>query len=390
MKNLLIFGLVILLASCSKNSIYKQAPSLQEKEKLSCDFGIKSFSLTKRELVNTNTGTLSNRRPPGGGGVPPTPPPAGTGVLLLDFDGQLVSGTSWNYTGDFTCAPANLTADQINQIVQRVTNDYSPFNVVVTTDEAVFNATSSKRMRVIFTESWEWFGQAGGTSFMNTFTAGNITPCFVFSSLLNYNTKQIGEAASHETGHTLNLRHQSLYDANGVKLSEYNYGQGAGEIGWAPIMGGAYYQNLTLWHYGPNSSGATSIQDDAAILATALGYRTDDYSNTVSGAASLSTSLNGIINKSSDLDFFSVNLGVTTTLTLTPFNVGVNNEGADVDLVLRIYNNQGTLISTINNSNTLNAETVLTAGSYYISAGIISNLYTTTYGMIGKYNISLK
>ena len=389
MKNLLIFGFVILLASCSKNSIDKQASSLQEKEKQTCDFGIKSFTLTKREPVNLENGMISDKRPPGGGGAPPPPPPAGTGVLLLDFDGQFVSGTSWNYGGDFTCAPANLTADQINQIVQRVTNDYSPFNVVVTTDEAVFNATSYKRMRAIITESWEWFGQAGGTSFQNTFTAGSTTPCFVFSSLLNYNTKQIGEAASHETGHTLNLRHQSVYGANGVKISEYNSGQGAGEIGWAPIMGNSYSQNLTLWHYGPNSVGASSIQDDAAIIATALGYRTDDYSNTVSSAAALSASLNGIINNSSDLDFFSVNLGATTTVTLTPFNVGVNNEGSDVDLVLRIYNSQGTLISATNNVNTLNAVTVLGAGNYYISAGTVSNLYTTTYGMIGKYNISL-
>src|SRR5258706_5701191 len=116
MKNLLIFGLVILLASCSKNRIDKQASFLQEKEKQSCDFGIKSFTLTKREPINTGKDGLSNKRPPGGGGAPPPPPPpppAGTAVLLLDFDGQLVSGTSWNYASDFTCAPANLTADQI-------------------------------------------------------------------------------------------------------------------------------------------------------------------------------------------------------------------------------------------------------------------------------------
>ena len=382
MKTLIILGLVFLLVSCSKNNTDKQSLVQQDVEKQTCDFGIKSFTLTKREPVNS--GTSSNRRPPGGGS-----PPAGTGVILLDFDGQLVSGTSWNTNGDFTCAPANLTTEAINLIINRVINDYSPFNVVVTTDEAVFNATTNKRMRVIITESWEWFGQAGGTSMMNTFTAGSITPCFVFSSLLNYNTKQIGEAASHETGHTIGLRHQSTYDANGIKISEYNYGQGAGEIGWAPIMGCAYYQNLSLWHRGPNSIGSTSIQDDAAVIVSALGYKADDYSNTVSGATVLSSSLNGVINNSTDLDFFSVNLGSSATITLTPFNVGVNNEGANVHLILKIYNSQGGLISATNNINILNAMTVLPAGNYYISTGTTSNSYTTTYGMIGKYNISL-
>ncbi len=48
----------------------------------------------------------------------------------------------------------------------------------------------------------------------------------------------------------LGLQHQSTYDSNCVKTAEYSPGQGSGEIGWAPIMGDGYYENLTTWHIG--------------------------------------------------------------------------------------------------------------------------------------------
>ena len=244
-------------------------------------------------------------------------------------------------------------------------------------------------MRVVVTESWEWFGQAGGTAYLNSFTWGNNTPCFVFSSLLAYSTKKIAEACSHEAGHTLGLRHQSTYDANGVKISDYNWGQGSGQIGWAPIMGAAYNQNLSLWHYGPNSISATTMQNDLAIISNVVGYRSDDYSNSSSGAGSISTSAEGIINSSSDLDFFSLNLNKTKIISLVPANVGENNDGANLDLELKIYNNQGVLQSTVNDPAILNAGTSLSSGNYYLSVGSTGNQYTSNYGMLSKYKINV-
>ena len=324
----------------------------------------------------------------GGGGTPPPPPLAN--VILLDFNGQYVANTMWNVNGPITCAPANLTAEEAGLILQRVTTDYSPFNITVTTDEAVFNAANpSKRMRVVITESWEWYGQAGGVSYINSFTWGDNSPCFVFSSLLGYSVKKIAEACSHEAGHTLGLRHQSLYDANGVKLNEYNWGQGSGEIGWAPIMGASYNENLSLWHYGPNSLSATTMQDDVAKIAAIVGFVNDEYANTTASATALSSPRTGLINTSSDVDFFSVNINSTKTLSLTPANVGPNNDGGNLDLVLRIYNGQGTLLSTINDPLILNAGVILSAGSYYVSASTTDNQFTTSYGMLSKYTIGI-
>lgn len=391
MKNLLI-PCLLLLASCSKN--FNEPHSITtNSEKETCSFGHTEFNMIKRPSMNTEVG---KGKPGGGGGNGGGGGGGGTttttssSVILLDFNGQYVANTMWNVNGPINAAPANLTPEEISLIFQRVTADFSPFNVIVTTDEAVYNAgNTAKRIRVVVTESWEWYGQAGGVSYLNSFTWGNNTPCFVFSSLLGYNVKKIAEASSHEAGHTLGLRHQSLYDESGIKLSEYNWGQGTGEIGWAPIMGASYSGNLSLWHYGPNSLSATTMQDDVAKIAAVVGFINDEYSNSTSSAAALSTAKTGLINSSTDVDFFSINLQSTQNLSLVPVNVGPNNDGGNLDLSLNVYDSQGTLLSTINDPMILNAGISLSPGTYFISASTTNNQHTTRYGMLSKYIISV-
>lgn len=385
MKNLFVIGLVCLAATACKKTIDKQDEPLQVAEKIRCDFGLTQFNLTTRPPVNeeipgsANEPSLSSRSLT-----------SNDGVILLDFDGQVVTGTAWNSVGPINAAPANLTADQIAIIFQRVSNDYSPFNIVVTTNEADYNAANiNKRTRVIITETWQWYGLAGGTAVLNSFTTGTNTPCFVFSSLLGYNIKNISEAVSHEAGHTLGLRHQSVYNSSCVKTSEYNSGQGSGETSWAPIMGNAYYKNLSLWHKGPNSLGCNSIQDDVAKIVSVVGNKTDDYPNSPTGAPLLTTTLSGIINDSSDVDFFAVNSSTEKKVYITPFNVGINDAGANVDLIAKVYDSQGNLVSTNEYPGVLFSETSVPSGNYYISVTTIPNLYTSRYGMLGKYSIGI-
>jgi hypothetical protein len=244
-------------------------------------------------------------------------------------------------------------------------------------------------MRIVFTESWEWYGQVGGVSYTGSFTWGNNTPCFVFSSLLGYNTKNISEAASHEAGHTLGLRHQASYDASGVLVSSYNYGQGSGEISWAPIMGVGYNSNLTIWHNGPTPNGSTSYQDDVAIITQAVGAKNDDFSNSYSNATTITSSVEGIINNNTDIDFFSINIASSKNISLVPFNVGAPNSGADVDLLLKVYNAQGQLISSFDDVNKLNISATLNAGKYYLAVTTTPNQYAPKYGMLGKYSLTV-
>ncbi|HEX4877449.1 MAG TPA: hypothetical protein VFV31_12315 [Chitinophagaceae bacterium] len=389
MKKVAIAGLLF-VAACTKPE-KTEIPSLVSDQKIPsttqakpelCTFGIKDFNLSKRAFIQEPV--ITDRRVTGGSGTTQGP------VILLDFDGQLVRGTSWNYAGDINCAPANLTTTAINEIIQRVSIDYSPFNVTVTTNETVYNnAPQYKRMRVIITETWEWYGQAGGVSYINSFTWGDNTPCFVFSSLLNYNTKNIAEAASHEAGHTIGLYHQSRYDANCLKLSDYNSGAGTGELSWAPIMGVGYYSNVTLWHNGANPYGCSNFQNDIGIITNVVGAKTDDYANTTGSAATLSSQLSGIINSSADTDVFKVSFTSAKTINLAPVAAGAANNGGNLDLLLTVYNSQGTLLFTVDNASSLNASTLLNAGTYFVAASVVPNANATTYGMLGNYTISV-
>src|SRR5689334_9961155 len=100
--------------------------------------------------------------------------PSASATIFLDFDGQTVANTSWNFNGPFVCAPSGLTNAQISSVFDRVAEDYRPFDVNITTDSTKYwSAPVAKRMRVILTVSSEWYGSAGGVSFVGSFTWGD-------------------------------------------------------------------------------------------------------------------------------------------------------------------------------------------------------------------------
>lgn len=327
--------------------------------------------------------------------------PGAAPTLFLDFDGQTVDNTSWNYNGAIFCGPSGLSAAQVSEVFGRVSQDYSPFTVNVTTDSAKFFAAPvNKRMRIIITVTSDWFGAAGGVSFIGSFTWGDDTPSFVFSQLLNFNVKNISEAVSHELGHTLGLYHQSVYDASCAKVSEYNYGIGAAETGWAPIMGVGYYRNVTQWHSGPNPYGCTNIQNDLDVITTAangISLRTDDHAATTGSATALTISGNaisagGLIEKSDDKDVFRLQLSQSwhTIVNIIPGNVGTSNNGSNLDVKAELLSSSGTLIKEYNPTDQLGAsiDTLLTQGTYYIRISSVGNSNSSGYGSLGSYSIN--
>jgi hypothetical protein len=390
MKAFLSIAMLLLLASCSKkidrpvdHTPLNTPITSHGKTPEVCGFGLKEFNLVKRSLVSVGERPSNNNE----AAVAP-----GGAVILLDFDGEIISGTSWTFPEGTNFAPANLTASDITEIVNRVSNDFSPFNVTVTTDNAVYNAANAvKRTRIMITESYEWFGNSmGGISFVGSFTWGDNTPGFVFSSLLYYNLKKISEAVSHEAGHTLGLLHETVYDANCNMTTEYNPGQGSGENGWAPIMGIGFYQNATLWHNGTTVYGCSTSQDEVGTIGYAVGgFKADDHANTTANATTLSNSAQGLINGTTDVDFFRLNITGQKTISALPYSVGSNNAGANVNLVLKVYDRKGKLITTINDPASLGATTTLGSGQYYLSVSTIANSFTGIYGMLGNYTITV-
>lgn len=329
--------------------------------------------------------------------------PSASAVIFLDFDGHNVSGTSWNYYDTIVCGASTLNSSQITQIFNRVSEDYRPFNLNITTDSTKYwSAPANKRTRVILTVSSSWYGSSGGVAFMGSFTWGDNTPCFVFTALLGNNVKNISEAASHEAGHTLGLAHQSVYAANCQKTSDYNYGTGTGEIGWAPIMGVGYYQNFTLWHNGPNSYGCNSNQSDLSILSGAtngFGFRPDDYSDVAAtaGAASFTAdqfTVNGIIETTGDKDLFTFTQPSFGNFKLDaiPYSVGAGNAGSDLDMQITLLNSAQVILGSYNPGAELNSviDTMLNSGTYYLRVEGRGNIYALAYASLGSYALQGK
>lgn len=322
-------------------------------------------------------------------------------VIFLDFDGCRVQGTAWNWTGPIDAQPSGLSSTAITEIFNRVAEDYRIFNINVTTDSTKYtSAPATKRTRVIVTPTYQWYGAAGGVSYVGTFTWGDDTPAWVFSGLLNNNVKNVAEAISHEAGHTLGLQHQSSYDVNCIKTAEYSSGQGTGEISWAPIMGVGYSKNITTWYNGPNAFGCSNFQNDISIIASSpnnIGLKSDDYGDRHTQATTINVigtvfQASGLINNATDKDVFKLVVSSNTNFKLSaiPQNVGTGNAGANIDIRVSLLSHNGDTLSQYNPSNLLNAgiDTTLTAATYYLSVEGIGNANLSDYGSVGLYALS--
>lgn len=194
------------------------------------------------------------------------------GIILLDFNGySLPAGSIWNGGITKDCQPSGLTPEEIQIVLTNVANDYSRFNVLVTTDENTYlSANKSKRIRVVITTSSEIYPNVAGIAYVGSMFWGNDTPCFVFSNLLYYSPARIRAASSHETGHTIGLYHQANWDINCNLISSYRSCDWSTNTG--PIMGNAV-SCTPLWWIGPTSYGCKDIQDDIAILSNKIGVK---------------------------------------------------------------------------------------------------------------------
>lgn len=325
--------------------------------------------------------------------------PDADATIYFDFDGHTVNHPFWNGGMTLHCAPSGLTDAQINEIFSRVSEDYRPFDVNITTDSTVFiNAPLNKRTRIIVTPTSGWYPGVGGVAFIGSFTWGDDTPGFVFSDRLQNFAKYIAECCTHESGHTIGLSHQSRYDGNCNLLEPYSQGTGTGEISWAPVMGNSYYRNMTGWNDGPTPYGCALVQDNLTIITTQNGftYRRDDYNDLMNEQTvtlpEMSFSREGIISTRADKDPFKY----TTTrngwfhFEAKPFGLNNSNVGANLDIQVELYNSDRELINTYNPAEKMDVviDTMLTAGTYYFVVTGSGNVNISDYGSLGSYSIT--
>ena len=327
--------------------------------------------------------------------------PSAKATIFFDFDGQTVSGTSWNGGSTFYCEPADLTDDQITEIFNRISEDYRPFNINITTDSTVFLAAPlTQRVRIIVTPTSNWYPGVGGVSFTGSFVWGDDTPGFVFTNRLGNATKLIAECCTHESGHTVGLSHQAKYNGTCNLISTYNDGTGLGETSWAPVMGNSYYRNLSGWNNGPTPYGCTNDQDNLSIITSRNGftYRPDDHSNdpannpTELRISNTQFSSDGIITTNSDKDAFKINLPKSGLLHVdaNPYSVGPDNEGADLDMQVTLLNSNMNVVKVYSPEDKLNVaiDTTLMAGDYFLVVNGSGNANTSNYGSLGSYRIA--
>ena len=99
--------------------------------------------------------------------------PGAVAVAYLDMDGQVVTGTQWLSGGTINAGAISTTYTQaqMTEIWRRSAEDYAPFQINVTTDQAVYLAApSNRRIRCIITPDNEWYGPYGGVAYVNSFT----------------------------------------------------------------------------------------------------------------------------------------------------------------------------------------------------------------------------
>ena len=321
-------------------------------------------------------------------------------TIYLDFDGHTVTSSLWNGGAPIVCAAPSLTDAQITEIFNRVSEDYRPFNINITTDSAKFLAAPlTQRMRVIITPTSSWKPGVGGIAYIGSFTWGDDTPAFVFSDRLGpNNSKYIAECCSHESGHTVGLSHQSSYDGSCNLVETYNTGTGSGETGWAPVMGNSYYKNMTGWNDGPTPYGCANVQDNLSIITSVNGftYRADDYAETMNAGSytvdNNAFTIDGIIATSTDKDAFRISFTQRSNFHIdaVPFGLNSSNTGANLDVKVMLYDAALNLIRTYDPASTMSVtiDTVLNTGTYYFVLDGTGNNNTDNYGSLGSYSIT--
>jgi hypothetical protein len=322
--------------------------------------------------------------------------PGSTNVVFIDFDGMTITNTAWNKNADVHVAmpfdPSGngpeFTAEELSRIYhiwQRVSEDYRPFELDVTTEEpATFTPTTG---RILVTRSTDengiciYYCSPGGIAYFNVFGLADYvsywSPALVFWDNMSGGTASYSsEASSHEFGHNVGLSHDGIINPDGTVYSYYR-GHGTGLTSWAPIMGASYYNNVTHWSKG-EYTGANNTQDDLAIINRALGYAPDE---------------DGVIVNSGDVDSQIIDVTGAGLLeaTITPIwgayeSPMVERRGSNLDIQATLVDPTGVRVVFDNPTDTkVDITADVGVGQYTLEITGVGSVNYSDYDSMGSY-----
>lgn len=287
--------------------------------------------------------------------------PGAARSIHLDFTGDVLRDTYWNHElglDAITMKPFSLdgVVDTAFSEAERraihetwlvVAEDYAPFDVDVTTRDPGPDALRRDSVddrtygsSVLVTEGGvlnDWCGGCGGVAVVDVFDLVGAhhdytQPALAFSGSVAGHGPWIGEVSSHEVGHHLGLGH------HGGATSPYYSGHGP----WGPVMGSPYTRALSQWSRG-EYAGATSPQDDLALIVAGAPYRTDDHGGAGAPTAlEPDQTLTGVIERAGDVDAYTFTAAGHTTVAARPTSPFPN-----LDLALTVLGPDGGVLAEL-------------------------------------------
>jgi hypothetical protein len=289
-------------------------------------------------------------------------------------------------SGSRFCPPPSLTQAQKDEIVRLVSDDFSPFNIRITTDAAEFAAypPSIKEMCLI-TTSPGVLSLGSGVAGVSPFAGqGFRLPnnfSFVFSTRIGNDPADVAGVVSHESAHLLGLGHQHHFRDECNFLGEYELGFGSGPLAFTPLMGAAFTPGINNWFAQSCESPFSGLpQNDYSLINDQVEVRADDFPNDSEGATIASESFEGRLESAGDVDFVRISFRGPGPVTISSDNI---------DLKVTLMTPGGRVIGEFNDPDTRDVTIPSANGMRYLKIEAASNENMSAQFMTGTYRVLL-
>ncbi|MGD9560652.1 MAG: hypothetical protein AB7F88_01530 [Pyrinomonadaceae bacterium] len=288
-------------------------------------------------------------------------------------------------SGQRFCPAPLLDEAQRDEIVRLVSDDYSPFNIRVTTDAAEFAAhpRQTKQM-VLITTVASVIGHSSSTGGVSPFSGlGLRLPgdfAFVFSSAYGNDPRSVAAVVSHESGHFLGLGHQHLFTDTCGFLSEYHGGFGSGPLSFNPLMGDGTGEGISNWFAQSCPSPTFGLpQNDYELINSQVVVRPDDFPDEPEGSVVEGTEISGVLEGSGDADLIKINFRNPGPVVITSDNI---------DLKVSLLNPGGRVMAEFNDPGSTDVTIPFARGMKYLKIEAASNENMSAEFMTGTYHVS--